>query len=57
MRENESRRIQMPLVKRKRQSGRVCSEAKVSSAGFRDKDGNMRMRGMKHNYNRHKTDE
>ena len=49
--------MRTPPVKRKRQSGRVCSEVKINSAGFRNKNGNMRMCGTKHNYNGHKTNE
>jgi len=50
VRENESRRMQTLSVERKRQSGRLCSEAKIDSVGFCNKNGNMRMCGMKHNY-------
>jgi len=57
VRGNESRRMRAPPVGRKRRSGRVCSEVKISGAGFRNKGGNMRMRGMKRNDNEHKTDE
>jgi len=49
--------MRTPPVKRKRQSGRVCSEVKINSAGPRNKKGNMRMCGTKHNYNGHKADE
>ena len=36
-------------VERKRQSGRVCSEAKINSGGIWNENGNTRMCGMKHN--------
>lgn len=44
-------------VKRKRQSGRLCSEAKINNAGVNDENGKRRMCGMKHNYNGHKMGE
>jgi len=43
-----------PSVKCERQSGGVYGEAKINSAGFCNKNGNMRMCGMKHTYNEHK---
>jgi len=39
VRENESWRMWTPSVKRERQSGGVCSEAKINSAGLCNKNG------------------
>lgn len=41
----------------KGKAGECAVEARINSAGICNKNGNMRMCGMKHNYNGHKTDE
>ena len=52
---NASRGMWTLLVKRKRQSGGVWSEANINGAGSCNEKGNMRMCSMKHKYNGHKT--
>jgi len=42
--------VQTLSAKRKRQSGRLCSEAKINGTGFCNENGNVRMCGTKHNY-------